>query len=385
MKTSARAGSRAPAVWRAHALPASAASLKSSSHEVPRPSQGLHPLRRRRRRARSRSGARSSSSSAGPDGGDGGRGGDVVVEAVEGLNTLIDYRYQQHFKAADRRARHGPNRAGANGADVVLSVPAGTQVLDEDGETLIADLTEPGQRVRLAQGRQRRLRQRPLQDLDQPGAAPRQPGPGGRGALDLAAAEADRRRRASSACPTPASRPSWRAVTAAQAEDRRLPLHDAASRPRRRARRRARVRAGRHPRPDRGRARGRRPRRPLPRPRRALPRAAPPGRWRPASTPGEAYKTVRRRARGLRRTASPTSRRSSRCPRPTRSTPTTLKAAGGAPASGAGEGDAAADLGRQRRRASEDVLRGALRAVDAERGARTTDSRPRRRRRAWQP
>src|SRR3954467_3976729 len=75
----------------------------------------------------------------GPDGGDGGRGGDVWVECVEGLNTLIDYRYQQHFKAKSGVHGMGKNRTGANGADAVLKVPKGTQILDEDGETLIAD------------------------------------------------------------------------------------------------------------------------------------------------------------------------------------------------------------------------------------------------------
>jgi GTP-binding protein len=88
----------------------------------------------------------------GPNGGDGGTGGDVVVEAVEGLNTLIDYRYQQHFKA--KRGGHGmgKDRHGANGADAVLKVPVGTQVYEEDGETLIADLTEVGQRATIARG-----------------------------------------------------------------------------------------------------------------------------------------------------------------------------------------------------------------------------------------
>src|SRR3954468_8776761 len=86
----------------------------------------------------------------GPDGGDGGRGGDVWAEAVDGLNTLIDYRYQQHFKAKTGGHGMGRNRAGAKGADVVLRVPVGTQILAEDNETLIADLTEVGQRVRLA-------------------------------------------------------------------------------------------------------------------------------------------------------------------------------------------------------------------------------------------
>jgi GTP-binding protein len=88
----------------------------------------------------------------GPSGGDGGRGGDVIVEAVEGLNTLIDYRYQQHFKARPGGHGMGKERHGAKGADVVLRVPVGTQVLDADKETLLADLTEVGQRVVIAKG-----------------------------------------------------------------------------------------------------------------------------------------------------------------------------------------------------------------------------------------
>jgi GTP-binding protein len=88
----------------------------------------------------------------GPDGGDGGRGGDVVAKCVDGLNTLIDYRYQQHFKAKTGGHGMGKNRSGAKGADVVLKVPVGTQVLDEDNETLLADLTAIGQRVVLAKG-----------------------------------------------------------------------------------------------------------------------------------------------------------------------------------------------------------------------------------------
>ncbi|MEG6507985.1 GTPase ObgE [Methyloligella sp. 2.7D] len=88
----------------------------------------------------------------GPDGGDGGRGGDVIAECVANLNTLIDFRYQQHFKA--KRGGHGmgKQRTGAKGADKVLKVPPGTQILAEDKETLIADLTEPGERVVLARG-----------------------------------------------------------------------------------------------------------------------------------------------------------------------------------------------------------------------------------------
>ncbi|HMN70235.1 MAG TPA: GTPase ObgE [Rhodoblastus sp.] len=88
----------------------------------------------------------------GPDGGDGGRGGDVVAECVEGLNTLVDYRYQQHFKAKTGMHGMGKNRAGGRGADAVLKVPAGTQIFEDDGETLIADITEIGQRVVIARG-----------------------------------------------------------------------------------------------------------------------------------------------------------------------------------------------------------------------------------------
>ncbi len=88
----------------------------------------------------------------GPDGGDGGRGGDVVALCVDGLNTLIDYRYQQHFKAKTGMHGMGKNRAGGKGADAILKVPAGTQIFEEDEETLIADLTEVGQRVVIARG-----------------------------------------------------------------------------------------------------------------------------------------------------------------------------------------------------------------------------------------
>ncbi len=88
----------------------------------------------------------------GPDGGDGGRGGDVHVEAVDGLNTLIDFRYQQHFKAGRGRPGMGRNRTGANGEGVVLKVPAGTQVIDDETGTMLADLTDVGQRARLLTG-----------------------------------------------------------------------------------------------------------------------------------------------------------------------------------------------------------------------------------------
>ena len=88
----------------------------------------------------------------GPDGGDGGNGGSVWIEAVDGLNTLIDFRYQQHFFADNGRPGMGRQRTGATGDDIVLRVPVGTEVLDEDEETLIADMTEVGQRVLLAKG-----------------------------------------------------------------------------------------------------------------------------------------------------------------------------------------------------------------------------------------
>jgi GTP-binding protein len=88
----------------------------------------------------------------GPDGGDGGKGGDVWVECVPNLNTLIDYRYQQHFKAGRGINGMGRNRAGANGKDITVKVPPGTEILAEDQETVIADLTAPGERFLLARG-----------------------------------------------------------------------------------------------------------------------------------------------------------------------------------------------------------------------------------------
>ena len=88
----------------------------------------------------------------GPDGGDGGKGGDVWIEAVDGLNTLIDFRYHQHFKAETGVHGMGRNRHGHNGGDVTLKVPVGTQVLEEDKETLIIDMDHPGQKLLLARG-----------------------------------------------------------------------------------------------------------------------------------------------------------------------------------------------------------------------------------------
>ena len=86
----------------------------------------------------------------GPDGGAGGKGGDVWVACVANLNTLIDYRYRQHFSAGRGQDGMGKNRSGASGEDVVIAVPPGTQVFAEDGETLLAELMRPGERARIA-------------------------------------------------------------------------------------------------------------------------------------------------------------------------------------------------------------------------------------------
>ena len=88
----------------------------------------------------------------GPDGGDGGKGGDIVFEAVEGLNTLIDFRYTQHFKAPRGKGGSGQNRTGAGADDLLIKVPVGTQILSEDKEHVLADFTEAGQRITLLRG-----------------------------------------------------------------------------------------------------------------------------------------------------------------------------------------------------------------------------------------
>jgi GTP-binding protein len=88
----------------------------------------------------------------GPDGGDGGKGGDIIFEAVPGLNTLIDFRYTQHFKAMRGKGGAGKNRTGAGGDDLVIKVPVGTQVIDDDRETVLADLTQAGQRIVFLRG-----------------------------------------------------------------------------------------------------------------------------------------------------------------------------------------------------------------------------------------
>src|SRR5258708_19334559 len=115
----------------------------------------------------------------GPDGGDGGRGGDVVAVAKANLNTLIDFRYQQHFKAQRGGHGMGQNRSGARADDVVLEVPIGTQILEDDNETPAADLTEPGQRVALAKGGDGGVRTTPHKTSTNP--APQRAAPGSPG------------------------------------------------------------------------------------------------------------------------------------------------------------------------------------------------------------
>ncbi len=91
-------------------------------------------------------------SHGGPDGGDGGRGGAIYIECVDNLNTLIDFRYSQHFKAKDGRSGSGQNCHGSASEDIIIKVPVGTEILTEDREHVIADLTEVGQRILLAKG-----------------------------------------------------------------------------------------------------------------------------------------------------------------------------------------------------------------------------------------
>jgi GTPase len=88
----------------------------------------------------------------GPDGGNGGKGGDIVFIAVDNLNTLIDYRYRQHFRASDGRGGAGREKSGANGGELVLRVPVGTQIMDEENRVVLADLTRPGERLVFLRG-----------------------------------------------------------------------------------------------------------------------------------------------------------------------------------------------------------------------------------------
>ena len=189
----------------------------------------------------------------GPNGGDGGKGGDVIAEAVDGLNTLIDYRYQQHFKAKNGRAGMGKDRHGANGDDIVLKVPAGTQIYEEDGETLLADLTEVGQRVVLARGGNGGFGNAHFKTSTN--RAPRHANPGQPGEERTI-----RLRLKLIADAGIVGLPNAGQVHVpgggerGQAEDRRLSVHHAPSATRRGGDRRPRIRARRYPGPDRGRA-----------------------------------------------------------------------------------------------------------------------------------
>ena len=234
----------------------------------------------------------------GPNGGNGGRGGDVVIEAVDGLNTLIDYRYQQHFKAKPGTHGMGKDRTGASASPLVLKVPAGTQILDEDHETQLADLEHVGDRIVIARGGDGGRGNAAFKTSTNQAPRRAEPGWPGRRTLAVAAAQAGRRRRIGrTAERRQVDLP--RGGVARAAENRRLSLHDHPSQSRRRALRRRGVRHGRHPGPDRGRARGQGDRRPLPRPYRTVRRALAPGR------------------RQRRRTSRPTMRRSAASSTPT--------------------------------------------------------------------
>jgi GTP-binding protein len=115
----------------------------------------------------------------GPDGGDGGRGGSVIAECVSGLNTLIDFRYQQHFKAQKGQHGMGSNCTGLSRDDLIIKLPVGTQIFEEDKETLVADLTRVGQRIVLAQGGQGGLGNQHFKSSTN--QAPRQSTPGEEG------------------------------------------------------------------------------------------------------------------------------------------------------------------------------------------------------------
>ncbi len=190
----------------------------------------------------------------GPDGGNGGKGGDIVFEAVENLNTLIDFRYTQHFRAKKGGNGAGSDRTGAGAPDVVIKVP-GRHADPGRGPRDAAGGPGCARPARGAAARRRwRVRQHALQVLDQPGAAPCRQGLAGRGALGLAAAEADRRCRAGGAAECRQIHLPCGGIGGA-AEDRRLSVHHAASAVGRGAAvGRGRVRAGRHPWPDRRRA-----------------------------------------------------------------------------------------------------------------------------------
>ncbi len=240
-----------------------------------------------------------------------------MVEAVNGLNTLIDYRYQQHFKAKRGGNGMGKDRHGANGDDLVLKVPAGTQIYDEDGETLLADLTKVGEQAMLAKGGNGGFGNARFKSSTN--RAPRHANPGQPGEertirlrLKLIAdagivglpnagkstflAEVSAARPKIADYPFTTLHPQLGVV---EIDGRDFVLADL-------------------PGPDRGRARRRRPRRPLPRPHRALPGAAA-SRRRHRRARRRRLQDRAHRTRSLRRRASPTSPRSWRSTRPTRS------------------------------------------------------------------
>ena len=178
-------------------------------HALSRFGQDLREERRRRRRLRQLPPREVSSSSAARTAATAAAAATSSRVADPDLNTLIDYRYRQHFKAERGQNGMGQERTGTSGEDIVLRLPVGTQILAEDGETLIADLARARPGGADLPRRRRRPRQRPLQDLDQPRPAPRRPGLARRGALDLAASSSCWPMPGWSACPMPASRPSW--------------------------------------------------------------------------------------------------------------------------------------------------------------------------------
>jgi GTP-binding protein len=189
----------------------------------------------------------------GPSGGNGGRGGNVIIEVADGLNTLIDYRYQQHFKAQKGENGAGSDRHGANGKNIVLKVPMGTQIFDEDRETLIHDFTNVGEKFVLAEGGNGGFGNAHFKSSTN--RAPRNANPGQPGEerwiwLRLKLIAGCRPRRPAQCRQVDLPVQGQRG----QAEDRRLSLHHAASAARRRECRRPRIRAGRHSRSHRGRA-----------------------------------------------------------------------------------------------------------------------------------